>query len=93
MTLRLFAPETRTWKLYWASDRDGVLQPPVEGRFVDGVGTFLGDDVHDGTPVLVRFVWSHITATSARWEQAMSIDRGGTWEVNWRMHMTRVAAP
>jgi hypothetical protein len=91
MTLRLFAPATRQWSIYWASDRDGVLEPPVVGRFVDGVGTFIGRDQHEGTPVLARFVWSHITATSARWEQALSADDGKTWETNWRMTMTRLA--
>jgi hypothetical protein len=91
MTLRLFQPATRQWSIYWANDRDGVLEPPVVGRFTDGVGTFLGRDHHRGTPVLARFVWSHITAHSARWEQAFSTDEGTTWEVNWVMEMTRLA--
>jgi hypothetical protein len=90
LTLRLFQPATAQWSLYWASDRDGVLQPPVVGRFVDGVGTFLGRDQHHGIPVLVRFVWSDITHDSARWEQAFSTDDGGSWEINWRMLMRRV---
>ncbi len=92
MTLRLFQPATKEWSIYWASNRDGVLEPPVVGRFVDGVGRFFGRDQHAGTPVLVRFVWSRITATSALWEQAFSTDEGETWEENWRMHMTRVGA-
>jgi hypothetical protein len=92
MTLRLFQPATAQWSIYWASDSDGVLQPPVIGRFVDGVGTFLSRDQHQGTPVLVRFVWSHLTATGARWEQAFSTDEGEHWEVNWRMTMTRIGS-
>lgn len=90
MTLRLFCPRTRQWSLYWAGNHDGELQPPVVGGFENGVGTFIGRDQHEGQPVLVRFVWSQITATSARWEQAFSTDQGEHWECNWIMHMTRI---
>ena len=37
-----------------------------------------------------RFIWSHITPTSARWEQAFSTDDGASWDVNWRMDFRRV---
>jgi len=91
MTLRLFDRKSKNWSLYWASNRTGTLEPPVVGAFADGVGRFEGADEHDGKPVRVRFLWSHITATSARWEQALSADGGKTWETNWRMRMTRIA--
>jgi hypothetical protein len=93
MSLRLYDPELDEWTIYWASSRTGLLQPPVVGRFVDGRGEFYGDDTHDGTPsgtpVRVRYVWSEITDSSARWEQAFSVDGGETWETNWIMHFTR----
>jgi hypothetical protein len=56
---------------------------------VDGRGEFYGDDTHDGKPVRVRFIWSGITADSAHWEQAFSVDDGGTWVTNWHMDLTR----
>jgi hypothetical protein len=31
----------------------------------------------------VRYIWSHITPTSAHWEQAFSPDGGKSWETNW----------
>jgi hypothetical protein len=37
----------------------------------------------------VRFTWSNITRTSARWEQDFSPDEGRTWEKNWIMVSTR----
>jgi hypothetical protein len=91
MTLRLFDRQSKKWSLYWASNRSGVLEPPVVGAFHDGVGRFEGADEHKGKPVLARFIWSHIAPTSARWEQALSADGGKTWETNWRMQMTRIA--
>ena len=61
----------------------------VVGRFEGGVGTFYGDDTHDGKDIRARFVWSGISATSARWEQAFSVDDGRTWLTNWSMEFTR----
>jgi hypothetical protein len=63
----------------------------VVGAFTDGVGTFFGDDQLRGQPIRVRFIWSDITARSARWEQAFSNDLGVSWEVNWIMYFDRDA--
>jgi hypothetical protein len=92
MTLRLFDRATQRWSIWWASNRKRGLDAPVIGAFADGVGRFEGDDTHDGVPVRTRFVWSGIQANRALWEQALSSDGGKTWETNWRMHMTRLAA-
>ncbi|WP_433222930.1 hypothetical protein ACQP00_24800 [Dactylosporangium sp. CS-047395] len=89
LTLRLFDVERKTWSIYWASSRTGTLFPPVVGTFADGRGDFYGDDVHEGRPIRAHFIWSHITADSARWEQEFSADGGATWEYNWSMQLTR----
>jgi hypothetical protein len=91
-TVRLFDLERMQWSIYWASNRTGVLEPPVAGRFSDRVGRFFGRDSHAGTPVLVRFIWSDITEASALWQQAFSTDDGKTWETNSRMRFTRISA-
>jgi hypothetical protein len=91
VTLRLYNAERDEWSLYWISSRRLVLDPPVVGRFEDGVGAFYGDDTHDGRPIRVRFLWSKITPTSAHWEQAFSVDGGKTWETNWMNDLTRRA--
>ena len=88
-TLRLFGVEREEWSIYWASSRTGLLYPPVVGTFADGRGDFYGDDTHDGKPIKAHFIWSDITATSARWEQEFSADGGQTWESNWIMELTR----
>jgi hypothetical protein len=90
LTLRLFNPATKEWSLYWAGSRDGLLTAPVIGAFQeDGRGEFFGYDLDDGHPVQVRFIWSDITANSARWEQAYWDVANLCWEVNWIMELTR----
>jgi hypothetical protein len=89
LTLRLYDPERDEWSLYWVNSRTGKLTSPVVGRFVDGRGEFYGDDTVAGRDVRVRFIWSGITATSAHWEQAFSVDGGKTWLTNWIMESTR----
>ncbi|WP_327720512.1 hypothetical protein OG381_38100 [Streptomyces sp. NBC_00490] len=90
-TLRLFDRESELWSLNWASSRSGTLFPPVFGRFDGDRGEFYGDDTHDGKDVRVRFVWSDVSATGARWEQAFSLDGGDTWLTNWVMEFTRAS--
>jgi hypothetical protein len=92
LTLRLYDPRARRWSIRWANDEDGVLEPPVYGSFEHGVGTFYGDDTHDGRPVRVRFIWDGISPVTACWQQAFSVDGGATWETNWFMRMTREGA-
>jgi len=81
--LRAFDPATKQWLVWWLNGRRPTeLGPPIRGGFIDGVGTFIGDDEVDGRKIKTRAVWSNITPRSARWEQASSED-GKTWQVNW----------
>jgi len=89
MTVRLFDRSSSRWSIYWASSDHGIFDPPVVGQFTDGIGVFEGEDQHEGTPVRVRFHWTHDTPDTARWEQAFSPDDGATWETNWIMRFTR----
>jgi hypothetical protein len=88
--MRIFDLEKRQWSIYWVSARDGLLQPPVHGKFADGVGTFIGPDTYMGKTILVRFIWKKQSTNAARWDQAFSTDAGETWEINWTMQFERV---
>lgn len=89
---RAYDPATGLWAIWWIDARNphGPVDPPVKGRFNDGVGTFYANDTLRGKPIKVRFVWSHITATTAQWEQAFSPDGGKSWEINWTQKLERI---
>ena len=91
MTIRTFDAKSQDWSIWYIDGRSpATLDPPVVGRFANGVGTFVCDDVQNGKPVKVRFQWFAQNPEHPRWEQAFSPDGGKTWEVNWRMDFTRV---
>jgi hypothetical protein len=89
---RAYDPKTGEWAIWWIDARNphGALDPPVKGRFKNGVGIFYAEDTLRGKPIKVRFTWSHITATTARWEQAFSADGGKTWETNWTQKLEKI---
>ena len=91
LAIRAYDPASRTWAIWWIDSRasHGALDPPVKGRFENGVGNFYSDGEMNGKPMRTRFTWSQITKTSARWEQAYSFDAGKTWETNWVMEFKR----
>lgn len=89
LTLRLFDPAKGQWAIYWVDARNPGIEPPVFGRFEGGVGTFFGDDVFEGRPIKVRFIWSETASGSPHWAQAFSSDGGASWETNWTMRFVR----
>lgn len=90
IALRSYDATHRTWAIWWlSSDDPHRLDVPVIGEFQDGKGTFYADDLHLDQPVKVRFLWLQTDTNSPRWEQAMSVDGGESWETNWTMNFTR----
>ena len=89
LSLRLYNPQSRQWYISWANGSDGILGEAMTGEFKNGRGEFFNQETFNGRAIYVRFVFSDITPTSFRFEQAFSGDGGKTWEVNWKAAFTR----
>ena len=89
LSLRLYNPESHQWSLNFASAASGTLSTPTVGGFHDGRGEFYDQETYDGRAIFVRFVFSDITPTSFKFEQAFSDDGGKNWEPNWISTFTR----
>jgi hypothetical protein len=90
LSLRLYNPQSHQWSLNFANANGGTLSVPTIGGFKNGRGEFYDQEPFNGRMILVRNVWSDITANSCRFEQAFSDDGGKTWETNWIAVDTRV---
>lgn len=77
MTVRTYDSKTGLWRIYWVDNRfsEGVIQPPVVGKFEGKVGIFEGPDKFNGTPIIVRFTWTvnpKGLQASDQWEKALN---------------------
>jgi hypothetical protein len=83
MALRMYDRKTQQWRVYFANSASGTLDPPMIGEFKGGVGTFVFLDEMEGKTVLVRNVWSGITAKSCHQDWSISADGGKSWVPTW----------
>ena len=83
LSLRLYNPEAKQWTPNFANGKAGTMTSPNTGEFKNGRGEFYQTDTFGPRTILVRFIISGVTATSAHFEQAFSDDGGKSWEVNW----------
>ncbi|HEY1867060.1 MAG TPA: hypothetical protein VGG70_02120 [Candidatus Cybelea sp.] len=81
--LRLYDPQSRQWRIYWASSKDGSVDSPLVGAFANGRGEFSSN--------AVRVVYSDITSSSFRMEQSTSADGGKSWRTDPVQTFTRRA--
>jgi hypothetical protein len=91
LSFRVYDPRARQWRIHWANSADGVLGPAMVGGFRNGRGEFYNQEQFEGRAILVRFIFSDITAKSFRIEQAFSDDGGASWETNWITTFTKDA--
>ena len=89
LALRLYDRGTHQWRVYFANSKSGQLGQPMVGEFTDGAGTFIGLEDVDGKTVLMRNVWSGITAKACRQDWSISADGGKTWTPTWISNDTR----
>lgn len=91
INLRLYNPTAHQWSLNFANATGGTMSVPTVGEFKNGRGEFYDQETVNGRMILVRNVWSGITANSCHFEQAFSDDGGRTWETNWIADDTRIS--
>jgi hypothetical protein len=91
LSLRLYDPAAHQWRISWANAADGLLGTAMVGGFENGRGEFYDQETYEGRVVFVRFIFSDITATAFRLEQAFSTDGGQSWEPNWIATFAREA--
>jgi hypothetical protein len=89
IALRTFDREAQLWSIFWISEHNARLQPPVHGRFAGPLGEFEGRDADGGRLVQVKFIWDRSNPQAPRWQQSFSYDEGATWELNWLMEFER----
>lgn len=83
MSLRIYDPVARHWNIHWTNASDGLISSAMQGGFANGRGLFYDHEQLGERTIAVRFIFSDITATTFRLEQAFSPDEGRTWETNW----------
>jgi hypothetical protein len=89
LTLFLYNPQSRQWSMNFAKSSEGAISQPSIGDFKNGRGEFYDQESYEGRTILVRIVWSDITADSHHFEQSFSDDGGKTWEPNFTATLTR----
>jgi len=93
MSVRLYDPASRQWKIHWANAADGALGEAMVGGFVNGRGEFYNQEMLGNRAILVRFIFSGMSAgRTFRIEQAFSADGGKSWETNWISDFTKVGS-
>ena len=77
VAFRTYDRKSGLWRIYWVDNTfsDGVIGPPVVGKFEGNVGTFEGHDTENGVPVLVRFTWTlnpKPSQVAEKWERELN---------------------
>jgi len=84
-SLRIFDPNEKIWRIYWADTYSYKMTYQVEGPFVDGVGEMIGEEMFQGKMIRLRFLWTEVDTGTPHWEQAYFDEDAGEWETNWIM--------
>jgi hypothetical protein len=89
-TLFVYNSKAGQWSQEYIDSASGEIEAPTIGAFKNGRGEFFGTTVYGGRTVLVRGVWSDITATSHRYEISYSQDGGQTWVTAFKAQLTKL---
>src|SRR5258708_1019398 len=88
LSLFLFNPKSQQWSQNFINSKVGVISSLV-GSFKDGRGELLQQDTFKGRSILVRGVWSGITANTRSYTESYSDGGGKTWRPYLLTHLSR----
>ena len=87
--LRSYNEKLDFWKIDRLDAMTNLIVSPLQGTFWRNKGSFLSTGQLNGQHVIVWVEWTRIGDTYACWEQALSGDKGKSWETNWVMEFFR----
>jgi hypothetical protein len=90
-TLFLYDVKAGQWSQSYIDSDTAVIGSPTVGSFKEGRAELFATEVYQGRNVLVRGVWSDITADSHRYEISYSQDGGRTWVTGFSAYLTRIS--
>lgn len=88
-TLFVYNAKAGQWSQTYIDSASGEIEAPTIGSFNNGRGELFGTTTYNGRTVLVRGVWSDITANSHRYEISYSRNGGQTWATAFKAYLTR----
>jgi len=89
-TIFLYNTKSRQWSQSYIDSDSAEVDTPGIGEFKDGRGEFYATGKYKDRDVLVRGVWSDITAVSHRYEISYSQDGGRSWAAVFKAYLTRI---
>jgi hypothetical protein len=89
-TLFLYDVKAGQWSQSYIDSETAAISSPTVGSFKAGRAELFATEVYQGRNVLVRGVWSDITADSHRYEISYSQDGGRTWVSGFSAYLTRM---
>jgi hypothetical protein len=92
LTLFLYNPRSHQWSQTFTNSVVARVGTSCNiGEFRDGRGVLYGADTFSGRAVLIRAVWSNITAAKHHYEESFSDDGGATWVLSFSADLTKKA--
>lgn len=89
LTLFLYNPKSHQWSQTFINSRMGILNLPGIGAFKNGQAELFTQDTFNDRSILIRGVWSDITADSHSYQESYSDDGGESWKPAFIAHLSR----
>jgi hypothetical protein len=83
----VFDVREKLWKQTWVDNNGGYLD--FTGGFENGRMILSRTAKFGDKEFMQRMVWYDITADNFMWNWERSVDKGETWQVQWKLHYKR----